>query len=218
MGHHHDGGAQLVDLLQQHHDLQGALGVQIAGGLVGHDDLGIVHQGPGDGHALLLAAGELVGQPVPLVVQAHQLQYVGDALADLPGGSPHHPHDEGQVLLHRLFLDEAEVLKDDPQSPAHVGDLPGVDVVEIVAVDHEAAAGAGHLAGDELQDGGFARTGGTHQKDEFPVLDLHGDPFQGPGAVVVGFLYIDETYHFRNPHKIGMTAGACPPALPKTQD
>ena len=44
VGHHQHGGAQLVDPLQQHHDLQRALGVQIAGGLIGHNDLGIVHQ------------------------------------------------------------------------------------------------------------------------------------------------------------------------------
>ena len=33
--------------------------VEIAGRLVGEDDLGTVHQRPGDGHALLLAAGKL---------------------------------------------------------------------------------------------------------------------------------------------------------------
>ena len=33
--------------------------VEVAGRLVGQDELGVVHQAAGDGHALLLAAGEL---------------------------------------------------------------------------------------------------------------------------------------------------------------
>ena len=36
-------------------------GVEVAGGLVGEQDRGLHHQGAGDGHALALAARELVG-------------------------------------------------------------------------------------------------------------------------------------------------------------
>ena len=54
--------------------LAAGVGVQSAGGLVGQDDRRVAHQSPGDGHALLLAAGELVGQVLELVAQAHLLQ------------------------------------------------------------------------------------------------------------------------------------------------
>ena len=50
-----------VDLVHHGHDLVGAGRIQIAGGLVAEDHLGLVHQGAGDGHPLLLPAGELVG-------------------------------------------------------------------------------------------------------------------------------------------------------------
>ena len=52
--------------VKEGHDLQAGLGVQVAGGLVGEDDGGLVDQSPSDGDALPLAAGEFVG----LVVHA----------------------------------------------------------------------------------------------------------------------------------------------------
>ena len=48
--------------------------VEVAGGLVGKQDVRIVHESPGDGHPLALAAGELAG-PVPqAVTEAERLE------------------------------------------------------------------------------------------------------------------------------------------------
>ena len=116
-------GTQLVDALQQHHDLQGSLGVQVPRGLVGDDHAGVVDQSPGDGHPLLLAAGELPRILVRLLLQPHQLQHIGDAPAHLPGGGADGPHGKGQVLIHRLLLNQPEVLENDAQRPAHIGHL-----------------------------------------------------------------------------------------------
>ncbi len=46
-------------------DLPG-LGVQVPGGLVGQDEGRVVDQGPGDGHALYLAPGQLIGEVRPV--------------------------------------------------------------------------------------------------------------------------------------------------------
>ena len=64
VGDDHDGGAVAVQLAQQLQDRRPGGGVEVAGGLVGHHQRGPAGQGPGDGGALLLAAGQLVG-PVP---------------------------------------------------------------------------------------------------------------------------------------------------------
>jgi hypothetical protein len=56
---HDDGGALLVDALEQVHDLARHQRVEVSRGLVGQDQLGITGQHAGDGHALLLSAGEL---------------------------------------------------------------------------------------------------------------------------------------------------------------
>ena len=61
MGDHDDGFALVVELAQEPHDLVARVRVEIAGRLVRQNDMRIVDQGTGDGHALLLAAGKLRG-------------------------------------------------------------------------------------------------------------------------------------------------------------
>ena len=79
MGHQHDGHAFAVELLEQGHHLDTSAGVQGAGGLVGHDDGRPVHHGPGYGHPLLLATGELGGHVVFTLGQTHRLQHLAGA-------------------------------------------------------------------------------------------------------------------------------------------
>ena len=61
VGDEHDGVAFGVEVVEEGHDLVAGLGVEVSGGLVGEDDGGLVDQGAGDGDALALTAGELVG-------------------------------------------------------------------------------------------------------------------------------------------------------------
>src|SRR5882672_10402770 len=62
VSHHDDADALLaVQALENRHDLDAGAGIERAGGLVGEDDSRVVDQAAGDGHALLLAAGELIG-------------------------------------------------------------------------------------------------------------------------------------------------------------
>ena len=59
VGDQNDAFALLGQLAEDVQNLVLGLPVQVARGLVGQDDFGVVGQGPGDGHPLLLAAGEL---------------------------------------------------------------------------------------------------------------------------------------------------------------
>ena len=56
--------------------------VEVAGGLVGDQDHRPVDERAGDRDPLLLAAGELVGHPVALALEADQLEGLGDHLVD----------------------------------------------------------------------------------------------------------------------------------------
>jgi len=51
-------GGELPD---EFDDFVGGVRVEVAGGLIGEDDLWLVEEGPGDDNALLLAAREFVG-------------------------------------------------------------------------------------------------------------------------------------------------------------
>ena len=68
MGDKGDGLALLMEALEQAHDLVGSTGVEVTGGFVCEHDDGVVDQGAGDGHTLLLTARELVGHVVHAVL------------------------------------------------------------------------------------------------------------------------------------------------------
>ena len=72
MGHQHDGLALLVEVVNQFEHLLAGARVEVAGGLIGQDHQRVVDQRTRDGHALLLAAGQLVGTMMQAVAQPHQ--------------------------------------------------------------------------------------------------------------------------------------------------
>ncbi len=62
VGDHHDRLTELVGgPSHERQDLVAGRGVEVAGRLVGEDDLRLGDEGPGDGDPLLLAARELLG-------------------------------------------------------------------------------------------------------------------------------------------------------------
>ena len=65
-----DGVAALVKVLEQRHDFFAGFGIEIAGRFVRQNDRRIVHQRAGDGDALALAAGKLVGLVMNAIAQA----------------------------------------------------------------------------------------------------------------------------------------------------
>jgi len=60
VGHEDDGVALGMQTVEQRHEFNTCLRVEIAGGFVGQDDGRAVHQGAGNGYALPLASGKLV--------------------------------------------------------------------------------------------------------------------------------------------------------------
>ena len=80
MGHHDDGVAVLpVHCLDELEDLLGGVVIQSARGLVTEQDVRILHDGAADGTALLLSAGELIGELIPVLIKSqclHQLVHL----------------------------------------------------------------------------------------------------------------------------------------------
>ena len=64
MRHEGNGLSLTVQFLEYHHDFVTRAGIEVAGRFVGENNYGIVHEGSCNGHALLLAARELVRQVV----------------------------------------------------------------------------------------------------------------------------------------------------------
>ena len=62
----------------------------------------------------------------------------------------------------------------------------------------DGARGRLQLAGNQLDDGGLAGTGGADEEAEFPILDLHGNAIQRFISLFVGFYYIVKFNHMYN--------------------
>ena len=86
-GHHHRPALVPQDPQQVQHGLGGEH-VQPGGGFVEHHHLGVVQQGPGDGHLLLLAAREALHADVGELAQVQELEQVQGATLGHPGIDP----------------------------------------------------------------------------------------------------------------------------------
>ena len=68
-----------VEFVEQRHDFLAGVAVQVAGRLVGQDQARPVDQRAGNGHALLLAAGNVVGQRFGVAAQADLVEHLAGA-------------------------------------------------------------------------------------------------------------------------------------------
>ncbi len=185
VGGHEHGGAAGVHVLEQGHDLLRHLGVEVARGLVGQQQHGLVDERAGDGHPLLLAARELQRVGVHLVVQADRLQSGERAPLLLLRGHGQDAQHEGHVLEDRLALQELEVLEDDADGPPQLGDLPLRDRGHVAPADQDLPLRRQLLAEHELQEGGLARPRGPGEEAELALVDVQRDVGQRRGLPVV---------------------------------
>ena len=150
--------------------------VQVPGGLVRQDDLGVVDECTGDAHALLLAPGELRGQVVGAVGQSHVLQclerflLIGHRVVVLG----HHD------VLHRgEVADEVELLEDQADNVlADVGELGGVEAAQLPAVEPDRALRRGVHAADDVHERGLARARGTDHGEPLAARHLQAEVVQ----------------------------------------
>ena len=179
VGDHDDRLAQVLAHGGQRRQQGGGRGgVQGTGGLIGEDDLGAAHEGAGHGHALLLAAGELVGP-------------VGQAVTDAQGG------DDGvvpvllgpavgqalrqeDVLLGGQGGQQVEGLEDEAEAiAAHGGELLVFHAGQVLAGDEGVPGGGGVQAGQAVQKSGLARAGGAHDGHELAASHHEARRVQG---------------------------------------
>ena len=155
------------------------LGIQGGGWLVKKHDLGPHGEGPGDGDALLLSAGELVGVGVPLILQTHGLQQLhGLALALLliplfnQGGGQH------DVVQHRQVGKEVKLLEHHTHAQEHLVGAPGVGADQIHIVEEDLSPCGLFQQVQAAQKGGLAAAGGAHNGHHLAGLDLDVDALE----------------------------------------
>ena len=193
VGDEDDGVALGVEIVEEGHDLVAGLGVEVSGGLVGEDDGGVVDEGAGDGDALALAAGELVGLVHHAGAEVDALEHglgAGDALGG--GGAV---VDEGQldVVQRGGAGEQVEGLEDEADLlVADAGELVVVELGDVVAVEPVLALGGRVEAADEVHQRGFAGAGGAHDGDVLVVADAEVDAAEGVDLLVAHLVGLPE--------------------------
>ena len=175
VGHAHDGLLQLgLDVEQLVLQPLTGDGVHGSEGLV-HEQHGRVRrERPGHSHALLLAAGELLGVAVPVGVrvQGDEFEQLVHAARDALSVPLQHLGDQGDVRPHRHVREQPTGLDDVADVAAQ---LVTVHARDVVPVDHDAAARGLDEPVDHLQRGGLAAPGGAHEHDHAAGRDLQGE-------------------------------------------
>ena len=193
-----------VQLGEDVHDVLAAFGVERAGGFIGKDDAAAVHERPGDGNALLLAAGKLVGLVLQLVRQAQiREQGLGPVKARLfvhPGvyGGKGHVFRGGQRG------EQVVALEDEPDAlPAQFRELVAVQRADVHAADAADPGRLGVEAAQDVHERRLARSGLSDDGDEIAFLDGKGHVLQHMDAVLPGPEELVDAFGFDDFHSRG---------------
>ena len=169
-----------MQLLEGAHDIFSMHSVEVAGGFVGEDQGGPVHDGPGHGHPLLLPAGKL-GREVALAVR-HMHAFEGSSYPYLAFGWTHtgiHER-ERDVVEDAQLIDQVEALEDKADvALAQLGSAALVVAGDFLALESVRASIGGIDQAQDVEKGRFATARGPHDRDEFPLTDFQVDLMQG---------------------------------------
>ena len=133
-------------------------------------DLGPVHQRPGDGHPLLLAAGQLGDFPVLKALQTHHAQHFRHALLDFLGRHLGDPQAKGDILKHVQMREQRILLE-------HRVDLPLMrrDIINPHTVKGDVSRRGRRETADNPQRCGLSTAAGAQKCEEFRIVDIQID-------------------------------------------
>ena len=185
--------------LEQFHDLNAGLAVQCAGGLIGQQDVGVVHQCAGNGHALHLPAGHLAGVLVQLVAQPHLLQRSGGTAAALGLGNARDGQCQLYVAQHGLVGDQVITLEHKADGVVPVGVPVAVGVFFCGdAVDDQIAAVVAIQTADDVQQGGLAGAAGAKNGHKFVVPQVQTDVVQCVLHQLAGLIFFVDLFELEH--------------------
>ena len=147
--------------------------IEIAGGLVGKDHVGLIDQRPRHAHALLLASGKLRRQMPQPVAQSHAAQrlrgfaLIREAVEIL---RQHH------VFKRRQIRNQVELLKDEADFlRAKAGQRVAGKRGDFLPVERHAPGGRCIEATEDIQQRAFAGAGRAHHGDPLAFFHCEGN-------------------------------------------
>src|SRR5215207_5161925 len=190
-------GAEPVELDEQAQQPPPQRRIDVAGRLVGQQQVGPDDQGPGDGGALLLAARQHRRQNVHALAEPHPAQQLDDLAAIARLVLALHAQGEGHVLEGGQVVEEPEILEHYAHAPAQPGQAFLRDAAHLLAEYGHEAARRPHRHQDQAQQRRLAGAGRAGQELERTRLDREGEIAQDLGVHAVADADILETHHRR---------------------
>ena len=155
----------------------------------------MIDEGASDTDALLLAAADLTGQAVHLVVEAHQVEGLGHLAADAAAVLAHHFQGVSDVLVHSLVGQQLEVLEHAADIAPQHGHPAAREVGHVAPGHQDAALGGLKLLEDHADEGGLARAGRPDHEHELALGDVERHLFHADHVAVVDLGYVLEDDH-----------------------
>jgi len=170
------------------------LGVQIPRGLVGEDDGRVVDQGPGHGHPLLLATGELAR---PAVHELHKTKPLGGLVGLAPAFGQGHLLDPQRVgdVVGDVHVREQGVVLEDHRDIPFAGGCGG----DVAATQQQGAARGALEPGDGAQQCRLAAPGRPQECEELALGDGQVEVVHGSHAARVG---LGQSAHLNTGHQL----------------
>src|SRR5262249_30702282 len=175
VGYHDDGDAVAVHLLEELHDLARHQRIEVAGGLIAEEEVGLADEGAGDGDALLLPARELRRKMAAARREVDALEDALDLVAALAGRQAAVAERQIDVVPDVEVGHEVEALGDEADlavaQARHplVGEAAHGEPVEPVLALVEAVEETG-----DVEERRLARARRTHDRHELAALDADG--------------------------------------------
>jgi hypothetical protein len=193
MGNEDDGVAGGLDATEDIHDLDGGLGVEVPGRLIGEDEGGVIDQRPGNSDALALTTGELVGLMMAAIGEIHLFQYVHGSFDALFCGYAGIDEGKGDILDGGEPGQQVELLEDEADLYVpDVGEAVVVHFADILAIQNIFSGGGGVEAAKDIHQRTLTGSGGTHQGYIFILQNIEGYSFQyGQGLLAHQIAFVD---------------------------
>ncbi len=184
VGGNDDGGAEAVHLLEELHETGGLDIIEIAGGFVGQEEAGTNDDGPGNGDALLLPAGELGRAGMGPFGESDPAQHFGDVGADLAFRAAGEAERQSHIVVGGEMREQAEFLEDDSDAPAQGGQCATRLGRDIGTEQCQAAPGWAEREIQQPEQAGLAGSRGAEQPAEAALGNGESDIPQHLGGAV----------------------------------
>ena len=174
-GEYKGGSCFFVHLAHQLQDILSGLRIEVGSWFVGQDELGLLHQGAGNGHPLLLAAAHFRGTAIYVILESDLNENLFDLLPPLERSLISlHEQGEFDILISGEDRDQVEGLENETDVPAAgVGQFVAAPGAGILVVEEKGSRRRLVQAADDVQDGGLARSRRPGDGKEFSLL--HGE-------------------------------------------